>query len=73
MPEQVQILGPQISLTTDAQKVRIQRKTSSEVLKAQLFLARPLLKPQLRMEAVFWREARGGLIIFPSGLIIFCI
>lgn len=62
MPEQVQTHGPQISPTTDAQMVQSQRKTSSEVLKAQLFLARPLLKPQLRTEAVFWREARGGPI-----------
>lgn len=62
MPEQVQTHGPQISLTTDAQTVRSQRKTPSEVLKAQLFLARPLLKPQSRTEAVFWREARGGPI-----------
>ena len=62
VPEQVQARGPQISLTADAQTVQIQRKTFSEVLKAQLFLARPLLKSQSRTEAVFWREARDDPI-----------
>lgn len=52
VPEQVQTRGPQISPTTDTQTAQIQRMTS-EVLKAQLFLARPLLKPQSRTEAVF--------------------
>ena len=60
--EQVQIRGPQISLTADAQTMQIQRKTSSEVLKAHLFLARPLLKSQSCTEAVFWREARDDPI-----------